>query len=216
VYNTQKALMQQTAMHVQDTAIPDVKMITPQLFGDARGFFVESFSAARYHKALGVAPAEWTQDNLSHSDKGVLRGLHFQKAPHAQGKLVSVLRGTVFDVAVDMRPDAPTYGQHVSIILTPPTRGADGAWHWQQFWIPPGFAHGFLALEDNTLFAYKCAYSPYVPDADAGVRYDDPDIGIAWPLEAYDIDSPIVSAKDAAHPPFAVLRAQGDDKRQNV
>ncbi len=187
-------------MNVISTDIADVVIVEPRVFGDARGFFVESFSAARYHEALGVAPTEWTQDNLSHSDKGVLRGLHFQRAPHAQGKLVSVLRGSVFDVAVDMRPDAPTYGQYVSITLTAPTRTEDGAWHWQQFWIPPGFSHGFLALEDNTLFAYKCAYSPYVPDADAGVRYDDPDIAIAWPCAEHGIETPCVSDKDAALP----------------
>lgn len=184
-------------MNIIKTVIPDVKIIQPQVYGDERGFFVESFSAQKYAEALGVDENAFLQDNISRSDKGVLRGLHFQNAPHAQGKLVSVLSGRVFDVVVDIRPESLTYGQHVSITLTPPTHDDEtGQWSWQQFWVPPGFAHGFLALEDNTLFTYKCAHSYYAPEHDAGILYSDPALRINWPLKKYNIDTLIVSDKD--------------------
>ncbi len=186
-------------MHIEETKIPDVKIIRPRVFGDDRGFFVESFSAQRYAQALGVSEDAFVQDNLSQSDKGVLRGLHFQRAPHAQGKLVSVLSGKVFDVAVDIRPDSQTYGQYVSIILTPPTRNKDtGEWSWQQFWIPPGFAHGFLSLEDDTLFAYKCT-DVYAPECDSGIMWNDEDIQVQWPCAEHGIDAPRISDKDTKH-----------------
>ncbi len=188
-------------MDIRETTLPDVKIVLPRVFGDARGFFVESFRAAQYAQALGVREEDFVQDNLSRSAKGVLRGLHFQKAPHAQGKLVGVLAGAVFDVAVDVRPDSPTYGKHVSITLTPPRYdAASNTWTWRQFWIPAGFAHGFLALEDNTLFAYKCAHSYYAPASDAGVRWNDPALAIPWPYKEYGIAQPLLSDKDAALP----------------
>ncbi len=194
-------------MNVITTQIDGVKVVVPQVFGDARGFFVESFSAERYAEALGVSPDAFVQDNISQSAKGVLRGLHFQKAPHAQGKLVSVLAGRVYDVAVDLRVSSPTYGQHVGIELAPPSYDAkSGTWSWQQFWIPAGFAHGFVALEDQTLFVYKCAHSTYAPASDAGIRWDSLDI--AWPLEEHGIDVPLVSDKDAQLPAFADLRGK--------
>ncbi len=188
---------------VTPTTIPDVKIVTPRVFGDARGFFVESFRREEYARALGVSEDAFVQDNLSCSARGVLRGLHFQRAPYAQGKLVSVLRGAVFDVAVDMRPTSPTYGSSVHITLTPPTFDANTQmWTWKQFWIPPGFAHGFLALDDDTLFSYKCTHAVYTPSHDAGIRWNDPTLAIPWPMERYGIARPIVSEKDSQLPVF--------------
>jgi dTDP-4-dehydrorhamnose 3,5-epimerase len=185
-------------MHVTPTAIPDVKIIMPQVFGDDRGFFVESFNTARYAHECSITDV-FVQDNLSSSSKGVLRGLHFQTPPSAQGKLVSVVRGTVFDVAVDIRTGSPTYGQYVSVTLEAPQRDAQGQWQWTQFWIPAGFAHGFLALEDETMFAYKCT-APYDAAADGGLMWNDPDINIQWPFAEYGIAEPIISEKDTKHP----------------
>lgn len=194
-------------MNIIATAIPDVKILDPRVFGDERGFFVESFQEERYGAALagpdGV-PVRFVQDNVSRSDKGVLRGLHFQRAPHAQGKLVAVLTGAVWDVAVDIRPGSPTYGQHVAVELTAPTRNAEGVWHWRQFWIPPGFAHGFLALADGTTFVYKCT-DVYAPDCDGGLLWNDVILAIPWPLAAHGIGRPQLSAKDAVQPTLATL-----------
>ncbi len=194
-------------MNKIETEIDGVYVIEPRVFGDVRGFFVESFSAERYAEALGVSPNAFVQDNLSRSAKGVLRGLHFQKAPHAQGKLVSVLAGRVYDVAVDLRIHSSTYGKHVGIELAPPSYDAENnVWSWRQFWIPAGFAHGFVALEDDTLFAYKCAHNIYAPTSDAGVRWNSLDI--MWPFAEYGIDAPCISDKDAQLPVFEDLRGQ--------
>lgn len=170
-------------MRFQPTAIPDVVLIKPDVFGDERGYFMESFQAKRYAEAGIDQP--FVQDNLSFSRKGILRGLHYQH-PNAQGKLVQVLQGEVFDAAVDIRRGSPTFGQWVGERL-------DARDH-NQLWIPPGFAHGFVALSDTALFAYKCT-DYYAPDSERGIRWDDPDIGIRWPIEPTEI-----SDKDAAAP----------------
>ncbi len=176
-------------MDIIRTDIEGLLIIEPKTFSDERGFFIETYNAKRYEEA-GI-PAAFVQDNLSVSKKGVLRGLHFQSPPYAQGKLVQVLRGRVFDVAVDLRGGSSSFGKYVSVELS--------AENHRQFWIPAGFAHGFLALEDDTMFQYKCT-NVYAPDHDGGVRYDDPAIGIAWPKGTY-----IVSEKDKAQPLLAAV-----------
>jgi dTDP-4-dehydrorhamnose 3,5-epimerase len=170
-------------MHVEATDLPGVLLIEPKAFGDARGFFLETWNARRYVEA-GL-PGTFVQDNVSFSQRGVLRGLHFQN-PHAQGKLVYVLQGEVFDVAVDVRPDSPTFGRWVGVTLS----GQDH----RQIWIPPGFAHGFCVTSETALFAYKCT-DYYCPECEGAILWNDPDIGIAWPIE-----TPSLSAKDAAAP----------------
>lgn len=171
-------------MQVHKTMIEGVLILEPKVFADDRGFFVETYSAARY-EAAGI-PDLFVQDNLSCSKKGAVRGLHFQSPPFAQAKLVQVIRGSVFDVAVDIRKGSPTFGKYVSVELS--------AENHRQFFIPTGFAHGFMALQDDTLFQYKCT-NGYAPDHDGGIRYDDPDIGIAWPSIP-----PLVSEKDLSRP----------------
>ncbi|WP_054073837.1 MULTISPECIES: dTDP-4-dehydrorhamnose 3,5-epimerase [Comamonas] len=152
-------------------AIPDVFLIEPKVFGDARGFFLESFRQDLFNAATG-AHCELIQDNHSRSSKGVLRGLHYQLPPHAQGKLVRVISGAVFDVAVDIRRSSPSFGQWVGAELS--------AENHRQLWIPPGFAHGFVVLSDTADFVYKTtAY--YAPESDRGLLWNDPDIAIAWP-----------------------------------
>lgn len=176
-------------MNVIDTEIEGVKIIEPQVFGDNRGWFVEQYNAERY-KAAGIT-ADFVQDNESFSSKGVVRGLHWQAAPHTQAKLVRVIRGAVWDVAVDIRKDSPTYGKHVSAILSAENK--------RQFYIPRGFAHGFIVLEDNTLFSYKCD-NLYNPKADRGMLFSDPALKIEWP----DVDVEIkLSEKDQKHPGLA-------------
>lgn len=170
-------------MDVQATALPDVLVIVPKVFPDARGFFMETFNAARY-KAVGIHE-NFVQDNLSVSSKGVLRGLHYQQ-PHAQGKLVYVLQGEVWDVAVDIRKGSPMFGRWAAVTLSAENK--------KQLYIPPGFAHGYFVISDTALFIYKCT-DFYYPEHDAGVRWDDPDIGIKWPA-----GEPILSAKDEAQP----------------
>lgn len=171
---------------ISNPIIPDVKVIIPDVFGDARGWFVEQYNAERY-KAAGIT-GDFVQDNESFSSKGVVRGLHWQAAPYTQAKLVRVIRGAVWDVAVDIRKGSPTFGKHVSEVLT-----AD---NHKQFYIPRGFAHGFIVLEDNTLFSYKCD-NLYHPEADSGMLFNDPALGIDWP----NLDMPIVlSEKDKKHP----------------
>lgn len=182
-------------MHVQKTAIDELLIIEPQIFGDERGFFVETFNVDRY--AQHEIHHHFKQDNLSRSMKGVLRGLHFQHEPHAQGKLVQVIVGSVLDVAVDIRPDSSTFGQWVSVELTDKNK--------RQFWIPAGFAHGFVALEDGTIFSYKCT-DLYAPHAEGGVKWNDPELAIDWQLEKYGITEPIISDKDHAHDTFSSLR----------
>lgn len=171
-------------MHGEKVKIPGLLILEPAVFSDERGFFIETYSRDRYREA-GIEAA-FVQDNLSVSRRGVVRGLHYQAPPFAQGKLVSVLRGRVLDVAVDIRAGSPTYGQHVAVELS-----AD---NHRQFWIPAGFAHGFVSLEEDTLFAYKCT-APYSKEHDRGIRWNDPVVGIDW-----GIGDPIVSEKDRAHP----------------
>lgn len=173
-------------MEVIETGIQGVRIIVPKVFRDGRGYFVETYNAARY-KAAGI-PADFVQDNESCSSKGVVRGLHWQAAPHTQAKLMRVIRGAVFDVAVDIRKGSPTFGKHVSVTLT--------AENGRQLYIPRGFAHGFIVLEDNTLFSYKCD-SFYCPEADRGLRFNDPALGIEWPEIGVEVK---LSEKDRRHP----------------
>ena len=170
-------------MNVIETRIPGVRILEPKVFGDERGFFMETYNEARYKEA-GL-PANFVQDNLSLSAKNVLRGLHFQN-PDQQGKLVYVLQGEVFDVAVDIREGSPTFGEWEGVTLSAENK--------RQFWVPEGFAHGFLVTSDTALFAYKCS-APYNAKADAGVRWNDPEIGIEWPVE-----EPTLSEKDKNAP----------------
>jgi dTDP-4-dehydrorhamnose 3,5-epimerase len=157
-------------MKAIDTAIPDVKIIEPTVFADDRGFFLESFNQAKFEAAIGRSAA-FVQDNHSRSGKGVLRGLHYQLPPHAQAKLVRVVAGEVYDVAVDIRRSSPTFGQWVGVFLSEENK--------RQLWIPEGFAHGFLTLSDRVEFLYKTT-NYYAPESDCGIRWDDPKIAIDW------------------------------------
>jgi dTDP-4-dehydrorhamnose 3,5-epimerase len=169
-------------MKFTSTKIPDVILIEPDVFGDARGFFMETWNAGKF--AEGGITARFVQDNLSRSSQGILRGLHYQiKKP--QGKLVSVLSGEVFDVAVDLRKKSATFGQWVGVYLSDENR--------QMLWIPPGFAHGFYVVSSRADFFYKCT-DFYAPEYERAVRWDDPDLDIVWPLA--DGKPPILSAKD--------------------
>mgnify|MGYP001243297056 FL=1 len=175
-------------MEVSQTGIPGLVVITPQVFGDHRGFFLETYSREAFAKA-GLH-YDFVQDNHARSGpKGVLRGLHFQLPPATQAKLVWVTRGAVFDVAVDLRVGSPTYKKWFGIELT-----AD---NFKRLMVPWGFAHGYVTLTEDAEFMYKVD-APYAPDKDAGIAWDDPDIGVAWP-----VTSPILSAKDAAQPRLA-------------
>jgi dTDP-4-dehydrorhamnose 3,5-epimerase len=174
-------------MKVTTTAIEGVLIIEPKVFGDERGFFFESFNQRAFNEAVGHT-VDFVQDNHSRSAKGVLRGLHFQRPPHAQGKLVRVTQGSVFDVAADIRADSPTFGRWVGVELS-------GANH-RQMWIPAGLAHGFLVTSDSADFLYKTT-DYYRPESEGSVRWDDPDLAIAWPLDGI---TPALSAKDAAAP----------------
>jgi dTDP-4-dehydrorhamnose 3,5-epimerase len=175
-------------MNITETALPGVMLIEPRVFGDARGFFLESWNAASF-AAAGLDLA-FVQDNHSRSARGVLRGLHYQ-LQQPQGKLVRVTQGAVFDVAVDIRRTSPHFGRWVGVELS-----AD---NHRMLYIPPGFAHGFLVLSDTADFLYKCT-SLYHPPSDRGIRWDDPAIGIAWPDAGA---APLLSAKDAAAPLLA-------------
>lgn len=170
-------------MKVTETALPGVFLIEPKNFPDARGFFMETYNRERY--LSNGLELDFVQDNLSFSSKGVLRGLHFQQ-PHAQGKLVYVLQGEVWDVAVDIRLGSPQFGRWTAVTLSSENK--------KQFYLPPGFAHGFCVLSDTALFTYKCT-DYYHPECDAGVCWDDPDIGIRWPMKA-----PSLSDKDNRQP----------------
>lgn len=170
-------------MKVIETELPGVLIIEPKVFPDARGFFVETYQKERY-QAMGITP-EFVQDNLSFSTKGVLRGVHSQN-PHPQGKLVQVLQGAVWDVAVDIRRHSPHFGRWTAVTLTGDAKN--------QFYIPEGFAHGFCVLSDTALFAYKCT-DFYFPGNEVGFRWDDPEVGIRWPVA-----DPVLSPKDAALP----------------
>ncbi len=176
-------------MQVTATAIHDVLLIEPRVFGDARGFFFESFNQQAFAEATGLA-VDFVQDNHSKSARDVLRGLHYQIAPKAQGKLVRVVQGEVFDVAVDLRRESKTFGQWVGEILS-----ADNK---KQLWIPPGFAHGFLTLSDSAEFLYKTT-DYYSPAHERCIRWDDPDLAIRWPLQG----APLLAAKDQAGAAFA-------------
>ncbi len=168
-------------MKCELTELEGVLIIEPRVFGDERGAFFESFNQAQFDEFVGEKIA-FVQDNQSISQKGVLRGLHFQNPPFAQGKLVRVVKGAVMDVAVDIRKDSPTYGKHVAVELSEK--------NYRQLWIPEGFAHGFVALEDDTIFAYKCT-NYYAPKSEGCLKWDDEQLAIQWGIEA-----PIVSEKD--------------------
>lgn len=180
-------------MKASPTDIDGVVLIEPTVFGDARGFFVETYVQKTFDAAIG-RHVEFVQDNHSRSARGVLRGLHWQEAPHAQGKLVRVTQGTVFDVAVDIRAGSPTFGRWYGTELS-------GENH-RQLWIEPGLAHGFLVLSDSADFLYKTT-TYYVPTAERTLRWDDADLAIAWPDTGH---APVVSAKDAAGMSLAAWR----------
>jgi len=182
-------------MRVIPTTLPEVLILEPRVFGYERGFFLESYNRRTFNDAVGHA-VEFVQDNHSRSVRGVLRGLHFQLPPHAQGKLVRVASGRVFDVAVDVRHGSPRFGQWVGLELT-----ADNQ---RQLWIPPGFAHGFLVLSDSADFLYKTT-DYYAPQAERSVRWNDPALGIRWPIPV--ISQVVVSAKDAAAPSLDAAEA---------
>ncbi|MFN4236192.1 MAG: dTDP-4-dehydrorhamnose 3,5-epimerase [Vogesella sp.] len=173
-------------MNIIDTAIPDVKIIEPKVFGDERGYFYESFSQRLFDEAVG-RHVVFVQDNHSRSVRGVLRGLHYQLPPFAQGKLVRCTVGEVFDVAVDIRRSSPTFGQWVGVNLS-----ADNK---RQLWIPEGFAHGFITLSEHAEFLYKTT-NYYAPSHDAGILWHDSSLAIAWPLAV----NVCLSPKDAALP----------------
>lgn len=174
-------------MQVTPLAIPEVVLIEPKIFGDARGFFFESFNQCAFNEATGT-DHKFLQDNHSRSAKGVLRGLHYQLAPYAQGKLVRCVRGAVFDVAVDIRSGSPSFGQWVGVELNEENH--------RQLWVPPGFAHGFLTLSDTADFLYKTT-DYYAPLHERAIAWNDPQLGIAWPDLGF---LPTLSAKDDVAP----------------
>jgi dTDP-4-dehydrorhamnose 3,5-epimerase len=176
-------------MKVIKTDIEDVVILQPDVFGDNRGYFMESWSQPRFDEA--VRPVRFVQDNESKSRYGVLRGLHYQKGRYSQSKLVRVVKGRVLDVAVDIRRGSPTFGRYVAVELTEDN-------HYQLF-VPRGFAHGFSVLSEEAIFEYKCD-NIYAPEQEGAIAWNDPTIGIDWKLPAEDI---ILSAKDAAHPTLA-------------
>ena len=173
-------------MKFVETSLPCVIRIEPRIFSDERGFFMETWQARRFHD-VGI-DADFVQDNFSHSSKGTLRGLHYQ-VQQPQGKLVRVVSGEVFDVAVDLRKSSPAFGQWVGEVLSAENKN--------QLWVPPGFGHGFLVLSETAEFEYKCT-DYYAPEFERSIRWDDPDIGIVWPL--VDGEQPTLSSKDAAAP----------------
>ena len=181
-------------MNIIKTPIDGLLIIEPKVFGDARGYFFESFSERDFAAAVG--PVKFVQDNESKSRYGVIRGLHFQKAPFAQSKLVRVVSGAVLDVAVDIRPGSKTFGQYFSVELT-------GENH-RQFFIPKGFAHGFSVLSEEVVFQYKCDEF-YHPEAEGAVAWDDPDLAIDWRIPAEDV---ILSEKDRRHPALSSLKIE--------
>lgn len=173
-------------MNVIETNIPDVKIIEPKIFGDNRGYFFEAFSQREFNEK--VADVVFVQDNESKSKYGVLRGLHFQKSPFPQSKLVSVVLGKVLDVAVDIRKDSPTFGQHAAVELSAENK--------RKLFIPRGFAHGFVVLSEEAIFQYKCD-NYYAPECEAGIAWDDPQLGIDWKIPISDV---ILSEKDKKNP----------------
>lgn len=179
-------------MKVEQTSLPGAVLIKPDVFEDSRGYFMETWNAREF--ADNGIDAVFVQDNMSQSDRHTLRGLHYQ-VQRPQGKLVRVVLGEVFDVAVDLRRSSPTFGKYAGVLLSAENK--------HSFWVPPGFAHGFLVLSDQAAFEYKCT-DYYAPEYERSIRWDDPDIGIDWPLP--DGAKPVLSAKDEA----AVSLAQAD------
>ncbi len=178
-------------MVIRETGIAGLLVITPSVFGDHRGYFMESYNETQF-AAAGIT-AHFVQDNQSMSGKNILRGLHFQAPPYAQGKLVRVIKGAVLDVALDIRKSSVTYGQHLAIELNEDNK--------TMLWIPPGFAHGFLTLKDETIFAYKCT-DLYNKESEGGIIWNDPALAIDWGTE-----SPILSQKDEILPTLAAFKS---------
>lgn len=176
-------------MKIKDTKIDGLKVITPKLFDDSRGYFYEIFNKKRYEDLLGIN-SNFLQDNISYSSKNVLRGLHFQKK-NPQGKLVYVTHGSIFDLVIDLRKNSPTFGENFSIILSNENK--------KQMWIPPGFAHGFLVLSEFALFNYKCD-NYYDPNDEFCIKWNDPDLNIKWPYE-----KPLLSKKDQKGQSFKLI-----------
>lgn len=176
-------------MEYLSTEIEGVYILEPKVFNDARGYFFEAFKQADFEKHIGKV--DFIQDNESKSSRGVLRGLHYQKGEYSQAKLVRVIKGTVLDVAVDMRKASPTFGKHVMVELSGENK--------RQFFIPRGFAHGFLVMSDEAVFTYKVD-NVYAPEHEASVRFDDPQLGIKWPMDASEI---LTSKKDLEAKPFS-------------
>lgn len=179
-------------MQIIKTEIPDLLIIKPEVFIDDRGYFFESYQKEKFEQA-GIN-FDFIQDNESKSQKGVLRGLHFQNPPFAQGKLVRVMKGVVLDVAVDIRKKSPTYGKWASIILSESNK--------MMYWIPPGFAHGFITLKDNTVFFYKCT-NVYNKESEGSILWNDPDLNIDW-----ETGNPALSEKDKTAPTFKELNSK--------
>lgn len=176
-------------MNVIETKLKGCFIIEPTVFKDKRGYFLESYNQVAFKKALGI-DINFVQDNESQSSKGVLRGLHYQRGEHAQSKLVRVIKGRVWDVVVDVRPNSETYGEHVALELSEQNK--------KQFFVPRGFAHGFLVLEDDTIFSYKCD-NFYNKDSEAGIIYNDEDLAIDWTIDTQNL---IISEKDLVLPKF--------------
>ena len=173
-------------MEFKETAIKGVYVIEPRVFNDARGYFFEAWKQAEFEEHIGKV--DFVQDNESKSSRGVLRGLHYQKGDYSQAKLVRVIKGCVLDVALDIRKSSPTFGQHVMVELSDENK--------RQFFIPRGFAHGFLVMSDEAIFTYKVD-NVYAPQADAGIRWNDPDLGIEWPIDPKEV---LTSEKDLKQP----------------
>ena len=176
-------------MELISTTIPDVLLLRPRCFRDERGYFMESFNEETFRRVTGLS-TRFVQDNEAYSRRGVVRGLHYQLAPHAQAKLVRVVSGRVLDVAVDIRKSSPTFGRYVAVELS--------AENGLQLYIPEGFAHGYAVLSDEAVFQYKCS-DYYHPEAEAGIAFDDPQLAIAWPIPQAEM---ILSEKDRRHPGF--------------
>lgn len=182
-------------MQVETTALPGVLLLQPRVHPDARGLFYESYHASQFAERTGLS-LTFVQDNHAESRQHVLRGLHFQRSPHAQGKLVRVVQGRVYDVVVDIRPLSPTFGQWLGVELS--------AHKQEMLWIPPGLAHGYLTLSEHSIFLYKVTH-PYAPGAEQCLRWDDPALDIRWPLS----QEPLLSPKDAQGLTLKELEAQG-------
>ncbi len=176
-------------MEIIETGFKGLILIKPKVFQDARGYFLESFNRDKF-RAIGI-DEEFLQDNQSLSGKGIVRGLHFQSPPHAQGKLVRVIKGSVLDVVVDIRKNSTTYGQHYDVELNET--------NFLMLYIPPGFAHGFATLEDDTIFSYKCT-DVYHPETEGGLQWNDREFGIDWKMK-----DPILSEKDKKYEPFSLF-----------